>query len=555
MKKILLGLMLLASTSAWAEDTRPNILFIVAEDMSPRIHAFGDAVAVTPTLDALSAQGTNFPNTYTTSGVCAPSRAGLITGISQTAINAQHMRTRQPNPALGKGGGPIDYEAVPPANVKAFPELLRAAGYYTYTDGKTDYQFGDPFTVWDAQGFSTHWRSRPNKEQPFFAMLNPQSTHESGLFPQTGWPKSVTHFAVQIILWQRLKNFTDVVMPEDVEVPSYYPDTPAVRATIAQQYNNITFMDGEVRQLLDQLEEDGLTGSTIIVFTTDHGDGLPRGKRSMYDLGIRVPMIVRWPEALRPENEPRGAFITRPVSFVDLAPTFLDLAGAERGTWMKGNVVFGPRRQHTRELAFSAIDRVDERPQRSRAVTDGRFKLIAEFITDTPPLLQLNFRDHLPMMEDLYALRDQGGKENDGGFYAATRPARALYDIETDPHEVHNLAGDPAYAEIQTRLEAALQLWMAENGDDGQSEADMIAAQWPGMQQPETAAPTITRMDGVVTLTSKTPGASIGWRHKGSEAWQLYTAPLAENKAPFPVETKAIRYGYAESRVTTEEAE
>lgn len=532
---------------AVAADERPNILLIVAEDMSAHIGAFGDKVAQTPTLDALSAQGTNFPNGYTTSGVCAPSRAGLITGVHQVALNSQHMRTSSAFPGLGNGG-PMNYEAVPPAHIKAFPELLRAHGYYTYNVAKTDYQFGTPFTIWDKDGMKAHWRDRPNADQPFFGMVNLMSTHESGLFPQTGWPRSALHLAMQLVLWQRFKDFEDVVRPEDVEVPPYYPDTPEVRKTLAQLQNNIAFMDGEVNTLLSQLEEDGLADNTIVIFTTDHGDGLPRGKRTLYDLGIRVPVIVRWPQSLRPPQEPEGTWRQDIVSFIDFAPTLLTLAGATPRTYMTGRVFLGDNPAPAPAYVHAAIDRVDEHNQRTRAVTDGRYKLIAEFITDQPQLLSLNFRNNIAMMDDLYAVQAKGGTENDGGLYDMTRPVRQLYDTQNDPHEIHNLHGHRDYAQIEQALEAELQRWMAALGDDGTEELDMIAAQWPNMEQPETAAPIFTQTENGLTLTSATEGASIGWRMGDEGTWQLYTQPL---KAQPGLEAKAIRYGYKESAVST----
>ncbi|MGB1087325.1 MAG: sulfatase family protein [Alphaproteobacteria bacterium] len=530
----------------FAADTRPNILLIVAEDMSAHIGAFGDTVAKTPALNALSAQGTNFPNAYTTSGVCAPSRAGLITGVHQVALNAQHMRTSAPFPGVGNGG-PMNYEAVPPAHIKAFPELLRAQGYYTYNVTKTDYQFGDPFTIWDRNAGSAHWRDRPNADQPFFGMVNLMSTHESGLFAQTGWPRSALHFAMQLVLWQRFKDFEDVVTPAEVHVPPYYPDTPQVRATLAQLQNNVAFMDGEVQALLAQLEEDGLADNTIVIFTTDHGDGLPRGKRTLYDLGIRVPVIVRWPANLRPDQEPQGTWRHDIVSFIDFAPTLLKLAGATPLPYMAGRVFLGDDPAPPPQFVHSAIDRVDEHAQRSRAVTDGRYKLIADFIIDAPQLLSLGFRNNLAMMDDLYEVKAQGGFAGDGGLYDDTRPARQLFDTKIDPHEINNLAGHPDYAKIEQALEAELHRWMVELGDEGMPEREMIAQHWPNMEQPETAAPIFTQSGEWFVLTSETKGASIGWRI-GEGAWQLYTQPIAAQKG---VEAKAIRYGYKESSVST----
>ena len=194
---LLLGLLIAGTARA----EPPNLVLIVAEDLSARIGAFGDPLARTPHLDSFAAEGVRFPNVFTTAGVCAPSRAALITGMHQISLGAQHMRS-----SSRPGGG---YRAVPPARVKAFPELLRGAGYYTSVNEKLDYQFSGvftgsgPFTVWDAEGDEEGWRGRP-QGAPFFAMFNLMETHESGVFAPLGsWPHSPLHLVIQLArAWQ-----------------------------------------------------------------------------------------------------------------------------------------------------------------------------------------------------------------------------------------------------------------------------------------------------------------------------------------------------------------
>ncbi|PYR53644.1 MAG: hypothetical protein DMF91_28040 [Acidobacteria bacterium] len=166
---------------------------------------------------------------------------------------------------------------------------LRAAGYYTTNRAKTDYQFGVPFTVWDDLGRNAHWRNRPDKNQPFFAVFNLEVTHESQVFPSSPARKGK-----QLV--------TD---PAVLQVPPYYPDTPAVREELARMYDNIADMDGQVGELLKQLEDDGLADNTIVFYWSDHGDGVPRAKRSLYDSGLRVPLMIRWPKALGSDVTPR----------------------------------------------------------------------------------------------------------------------------------------------------------------------------------------------------------------------------------------------------------
>ena len=186
--------------------TRPNIIWISNEDMSPKLGAYGDTMARTPVLDRLARESVRYTRAFTTAPVCAPSRAAIITGMYQTAIGAQHMRTTEDRvPEL-----PGPYLAVPPFYVKAFPEYLRAAGYYTTNRAKTDYQFGVPFTIWDDLGPNAHWRNRADKSQPFFSVFNLEVTHESQIFPSS----------------PARKGKPLVTDPAKIQVPPYYPDTP-----------------------------------------------------------------------------------------------------------------------------------------------------------------------------------------------------------------------------------------------------------------------------------------------------------------------------------------
>jgi arylsulfatase A-like enzyme len=244
------------------EAAAPNIVWIVADDMSFEIGAYGDAVARTPNLDRLAREGVRYTNAFATSGVCAPSRAALVTGMYATSIGAHHMRSRQ--------GG---YQPVPPPEVKTFTEYLRAAGYYTSNLGKLDYQFsgvgnGAPLTNWDDPNGSYRGRA---PGQPFFAMVNLFETHESQLF---GSAEVATE-------------------PALVAPPPYYPDTAAVRHDLARHYDNVARLDAKVGELLAMLEADGVADDTAVFFFADNGRGLPRDKRWIYDGGVHLPLIVR----------------------------------------------------------------------------------------------------------------------------------------------------------------------------------------------------------------------------------------------------------------------
>ncbi len=527
------------------QDSPPNILLIVAEDMSDHVGVYGDALAQTPNSDRLATQGMRFTNVFTTAGVCAPSRAALMTGVYQTSMGAHQMRT---------SAGPIPYETVPPPDVKAFPELLRGGGYATANFAKKDYQFGEPFTIWDvnAGSFTAElepalWRDLPS-EKPFFAMVNLMWTHESRLFPADEEASGPFKELMENLAVQRETMIEHVTDPATVTVPPYYPDTPRVRRMIAQHYDNIHFMDSQVGEILRNLEEDGLADNTIVIWTTDHGDAFPRAKRAVYDSGIKVPMIVRFPD-----GRGAGTVETRMVSFVDMAPTLLTLAGVNVPDFIQGQDFLGDA---YREFIFAARDRMDDVPDRVRAARDSRYKYIRNYRSELPYFRPLAFRDSLPIMQEWWSGNAEGVLNEQQGFYfESPRPIEELYDTQADPWETTNRAGDRAMNDILVRMRNAMDVWQAEVGDLGATpELEMIGTMWPGLTQPVTAAPQ-TNLDKesngrqILSLNSQTEGASIGYRFLDdgqAGAWQLYTGPFVLPPG-LTVESKAIRYGYAES--------
>jgi arylsulfatase A-like enzyme len=563
MKKTLLatGLLLLAFAGQ-ASENRPNILLVVFEDMSQRVGAYGDPVATTPHLDAFARESLSFRNAFTTAGVCAPSRAALITGVHQQTLGAQHMRTAAYGSHFAPAGFEIGYAAVPPAEVKAFPELLRAAGYYTFTgyggwpfSNKKDYQFGTPETIWDADSPAAHWSAR-REGQPFFGMITLITTHESLLFPNPPVRDTALATTVAARSAKLLEGQTPVTRPEDVTVPAWLPDTPAVRQEIARQYDNIAFTEQRLAELQAALERDGLADNTIVIVTTDHGDGFPRAKRTVYDSGIRVPLMIRFPGGAH-----AGEFSSKLVSFVDLAPTILSLAQAPGPAWLQGRDFLTPGTQGDRRYIFAASDRMDAYMDRVKAVRDKRYKLIRNYQPGLPLLQPVAFREELLSMQAYRAGAAAGTLTPlQSGYLTASRTAYELYDLEVDPEETRNLAGKPGYAVIEQRLRAALEAWIAATPDrSALPERQMVEAMWPGMSQPHTQPPvaTLTRTAAgqhVITAGSGTEGASLSWRAAGSGSgrspWQLYTGPVTLAGAAV-VELKAERYGYAPSEVVT----
>jgi arylsulfatase A-like enzyme len=521
--------------------TRPNILWISIEDTSPRFGCTGDPLARTPNIDRLAAGGCRFPNAFSTAGVCAPSRSAIITGMYQTSIGTHHMRTTHTHPSAP--ALPTPYSAVLPPYVKPFTQYLRAAGYYCTNNHKTDYQFTPPLTAWDENDQQAHWRNRPDPAQPFFAVFNPTVTHESGMWPRADRPL--------------------ITNPDQVELPPYLPDTPKAREALARHYDNLAEADAQVGELLDQLEEDGLAEKTIVILWSDHGEGLPRGKRWPYDAGIHIPLIVRWPGQLEP-----GSVSQQLVSLIDLGPTMLSLAGIGLPRHLQGRPFLGPQAIE-REYIFAARDRHDETYDMVRAARDRRFKYIRNFYPENPYLLWIPYRNRHPVVQEMWRLHAEGQLDGPQALmFQYPRPTEELYDTESDPFEMNNLADNPAHRGTLERLRRALDDWRARYGDLGDLPEDQMVAQWyPGGVQPQTAAPIFIPIapdhpgqeaapEGgtfaaplLVQFHCATQGASIAYTTQGGENahWQLYTQPLRLPPGTTTLRARAIRIGYKES--------
>jgi uncharacterized sulfatase len=368
----------------------PNILWITCEDMSPDLGCYGDSWARTPNIDRLAAQGARFTNAFAVAGVCAPSRSGIITGMYPSSIGTHHMRSK----------------GVPPPYVKCFTEYLRAAGYYCTNNVKTDYNFDCPVTAWDENSRQAHWRGRA-KRQPFFSVFNHTVTHESQIRVD---PEA---FARNI----RALKPEERHDPARAKLPPYYPDTPVVRRDWANYYDLITALDYQVGDLLHQLEDDGLAGDTIVFFFSDHGRGLPRAKRWIYDSGIHAPLLVRWPGVIQP-----GTVRDELVSFIDYAPSLLSIAGVEIPSHMQGQAFLGGQTARPRQYIFAARDRMDETYDIIRCVRDKRYKLIRNFQACKPYAQYIDYMDQMPTMREMRRLH----KGLVGGIRGSVYPGEPL---------------------------------------------------------------------------------------------------------------------------------
>ncbi|MDW3652264.1 MAG: sulfatase-like hydrolase/transferase [Bacteroidia bacterium] len=422
---------------------RPNILWITCEDISPNLGAYGDSYAYTPHLDQLAKEGVLYTHAFATAPVCAVARSTIISGMYASSQGTQHMRCN----------GKI------PEGISFYPEILRKAGYYCSNNVKTDYNFEmDHASIWDESSQNAHWRNRKDKEQPFFSIFNFTQSHESRVNNSDRYLQTISKLSPEILK-----------KPGEVPLPPYYPDTPETRELWARYYNIITAMDQKVGEVLKKLKEDGLEENTIVIFYSDHGAGIPRHKRWLYDSGLRVPLIVRMPEKYKDWIAAEsGSQTDELLSFIDLPPTALHLAGIEIPTYMQGRSFLGKDLSPRRSYIYAGRDRMDERYDMQRAVRDKRFKYIRYYEPYKPFCQYMNTPEKGGIMRSIRTSFERGELPEAGlHIVADTKPAEELFDTEKDPYELHNLALDPIYQEKLEEMRKVHAHWSEETKDGG----------------------------------------------------------------------------------------
>ena len=421
---------------------RPNILWITAEDICPNLGCYGDSYAITPNLDRFATQGVRYTRALGITGVCAPNRSCLITGVFPSRLGSQNMRSTTTLPAA----------------VKCFSEYLRQAGYYCGNNAKTDYNFAVPKTAWDDCSRQAHWRRRA-AGQPFFAVFNHEVTHEGQIrVPEARFQANTKRLTPA----QRHD-------PAKAPLPPYHPDTPESRRDWAKYYDNITAMDYQAGDLLAELEKDGLAEDTIVFFFGDNGTGLPSCKKWIWDSGLRVPLMIRFPKKFQ-HLAPAGAGQTsdRLVSFVDVAPTVLSLCGVKIPAAMQGVPFLGEQAGPPRQYAHAIRDRMAERFDLVRVVRDARFQYHRNFLPQLSWSQFVSYTEEMPMMQAWRRLHEEGKLSGPAArYFSPAKPMEEFYDLQRDPHLLNNLAGDPAYARDLGRLRAECWRWMLETGDLG----------------------------------------------------------------------------------------
>ena len=401
---------------------RPNILWLTSEDHGPEMGCYGDPLARTPNIDALAAKGMLFKRVWSNHPVCAPARTAIITGLHANSSGGIHMRSMVPLPA----------------EARLFPEYLRETGYYATNNVKEDYNVPKTARTWDESSNRAHWRNRA-PGQPFFAVFNSTKSHESQV---------------------RARPHTLVTDPAKVRVPAYHPDLPEVRRDWAQYYDKVSEADADAGARLREIEEAGLAGDTIVFYYGDHGAGMPRSKRWPSNSGLSVPLVVYFPPKwahLAPAEYRAGGQSDRPVDFVDLAPTMLSLAGIKPPAWMQGHAFAGPHQAAPRQYLHGARGRMDERQDTVRSITDGRYVYLRNFFPHVSQGQRIAYQFQTPTTRRWREQFD-AGRTNDAQstFWRVPKASEELYDLQSDPDEVVNLAGSPAHREVLASLRTAM---------------------------------------------------------------------------------------------------
>lgn len=545
MKHTLAGigtLMLLHATTQAVGQQRPNFFIISCEDISPYLDFYGDKTANTPNLDALAQQSVIYDNAFATVGVSGPSRSGIITGMYPVSIGTHNMRTG--NDVMGWGNrdyaGTVadrvdqdsvkfgNYSVVTPENVRCFSTYLRQHGYYCTNNPKTDYQFAAPLSAWDENGNNADFRNRA-KGQPFLAIYNLNETHESQIWKMANKPLTVK--------------------PQNVRLHSYWQSSDTARIDMARNYSNIELMDKEVGKLIAMLKKSGEFDNTIILFFSDHGGPLPRGKRLIYDSGLHAPFMIRYPNSKGVRHDERM------VSYVDIAPTILSLAGIQIPKHIQGKAFAGIHEAKPREFIYGSADRFDECYDRVRCIRDMEFLLVKNYQTDRPRYMDVAYRKQIPMMREMLRLRDAGKLDKTQMiWFEPTKPAIELYDVKDDPEQVHDLSNNPAYqAKMETML-AKLEKWQVQVKDlGGIPEAKLVESFWPNNQQPVTARPTFTTNNNFTQAKCSTKGADIVYRFSDSadeitelDHWLVYNKQIINQKGKY-LHIRATRIGFKDS--------
>jgi arylsulfatase A-like enzyme len=419
---LLLLALLPGVTSAEPRPKRPNILWIVAEDIGLHMGCYGNKSVHTPNFDRLASDGALFTRAFTNTPVCSSSRSSFMTGMYPTSIGAHNHRTV---PSL---------KDTLPEGVHVFTKYLKGIGYTSALCElqKKDWNFVDPGDAYDTKD----WDELKNK-QPFICQYQFYETHRP---------------------FHACKE--DPVDRKLIELPGDTPDCDESREEWGIYLESLNILDQKVGEVLAKLKRDGLEENTIVVFSGDNGPHLYRGKRFLYEMGIAMPLIVRSPAHFEP-----GTVVDELVTALDLAPTLISLAGAEVPAHMQGRIFFGPKKQPEPDYIFAVRDRCDGDVDRIRCVRSKRYKYIRNFNPEVP-YIESGFRN-VDVLRLLIKLHEAGELPPVNAGYFKPKPAEEFYDLEADPWELNNLISSSDHQRVVAAMRAELDKWIVETNDLG----------------------------------------------------------------------------------------
>ena len=433
-----------------ADSSRPNILWIIIDDMSANFSSYGETLIETPHVDKLASNGVMFTKAFVTAPVCSTNRSAFITGMYQTSIGAHHHRS-------GRGELKIHL----PDGIRPIPELFQEAGYYTAITGwpnrdrtslgKTDYNF-----EWDKAMYNGPDWSQRQPGQPFFAQIHlPGGKHRG---------RSIESF--KRISARVEKLFGSKTDPAKVKLPPYYPNDPVLLKDWAAYLDSVRLTDKFVGDIIERLKEEGDYDNTVVLFMTDHGISHARGKQFLYEEGLHVPLVIAGPTIQA------GQVRDDLVEHIDIAALSLGLAGIDIPEYMQAQDILS-KDYKKRTTIFAARDRCDETVEHLRGLRTARYKYIRNFLSNRPHLQPNRYKDGKDIMKALREAHAAGTlNQTQELLFTPTRPKEELYDLKNDPFEIHNLAADPKHQTRLKNLRKRLDNWMERTNDHGpESEA------------------------------------------------------------------------------------
>ena len=447
----------------------PNILLVITDDQS-WVHAgcYGDKAVRTPTVDRIATEGIRFDHAYSACPSCSPSRAGILTGQDIYRLEEGGVLT-----------GFIRDKFV------LFPRILARHGYHVGATGKrywprtqdvegaVDEPIGDVYKLLHQESlpkgisrfnysanFHQFLQEKP-KGKPFFFWVGtgePHRPYEPGLGHQTGIDTAA------------------------IRVPAFLPDVPVARMDLADYMSEIEWADKALGEMISLLEENGMLEHTLIIFTSDNGIPFPRAKATLYDYGVRMPLVMRWGAQIQGER-----IVNNPVSLIDLGPTFLDLAGIEIPEQMTGRslkelllaegsgTIPGEREFVVSAFEKHVLARPDEMGFPRRAIHTEEWTYIINYEPDLYPMgtrdLYIprwdNFAEVDPSPTKAYFKGHMEDPEFDRLWELSFGkvPGEELYQKADDPEMIRNLADDPAYADLKASLKQKLETYLQETDD------------------------------------------------------------------------------------------